>query len=395
LEGASADSTMAVRDEFFLKQVQSWAQTALASREQSFGEVVRSLPGVDPCVVHEVITSPEFSAAYHLRWTLITSDVPPMEWRLPVPHPLDFDWRFAPSTITDLTRDLMNHGESIVLLGAPSLWLALHGRGGSPWLLDVDHALISAASAIGAQLRLRLCDLLRDPLPSLEGSVAFADPPWYPEAMRGFLWAAHAVVRPYGRVFLSAPPLGTRPGVAAELDEIIKWSEGIGLRLTSRRAGAVRYAMPPFERNALKAAGLLNFVPYDWRQGDLLVFERRPGRLQPRPSPSDAPPDAWRELAIEGVRIRVDVAAPSAGEDPRLVRIVDNDVLPSVSRRDERRQLARVWTSGNRVFGCAAPLILWQLLNGEAPPQVPANWVDAARQQVQDLVRLETAEYGS
>jgi hypothetical protein len=40
----------------------------------------------------------------------------------------------------------------------------------------------------------------------------------------------------------------------------------------------------------------------------------------------------------------------SAGGLQGLIPWIDGDVLPSVSRRDPRRRLAHVWTSGNRVF---------------------------------------------
>jgi hypothetical protein len=36
--------------------------------------------------------------------------------------------------------------------------------------------------------------------------------------------------------------------------------------------------------------------------------------------------------------------------DPSLISLVEMDVLPSVSRRDPRRDKVDLWTSGNRIF---------------------------------------------
>lgn len=69
---------------------------------------------------------------------------------------------------------------------------------------------------------------------------------------------------------------------------------------------------------------------------------------------------AWREVTLNGTRIRFrasqdDTAAPT---DPRLLRLADGDVLPSVSRRDPLRGQIAVWTCGNKVFGCRSPGLL-------------------------------------
>jgi hypothetical protein len=43
---------------------------------------------------------------------------------VPLPHPLDFDWRFTPETIAlvwQIIRHLANPGGGVALLGTPSL----------------------------------------------------------------------------------------------------------------------------------------------------------------------------------------------------------------------------------------------------------------------------------
>jgi hypothetical protein len=42
-------------------------------------------------------------------------------------------------------------------------------------------------------------------------------------------------------------------------------------------------------------------------------------------------------------------------EDVELISVVPGDILPSVKRTDERRKLAQVWTSGNRIYATKRP----------------------------------------
>jgi hypothetical protein len=46
-----------------------------------------------------------------------------------------------------------------------------------------------------------------------------------------------------------------------------------------------------------------------------------------------------------------------SGQDG-LVSLIEGDILPTVSRRDPRRRLADVWTSGNRIFRTGNPQLV-------------------------------------
>jgi len=54
-------------------------------------------------------------------------------------------------------------------------------------------------------------------------------------------------------------------------------------------------------------------------------------------------------VQIGQMRLFVGTATRTGGRG--LVSLIAGDVLPTVSRRDERRRAALIWTSGNRVFG--------------------------------------------
>jgi hypothetical protein len=145
-----------------------------------------------------------------------------------------------------------------------------------------------------------------------------------------------------------------------------------------KRQKHLPYQTPFFEHNALQAAGIRN-LPNEWRCADLFIFQRSREVCPTRPQGQGSPEEEFSvEETIEGVRIRVR-KQDSSGEwqDPSLVSIVDEDILQSVSRRDKRRRLADVWTSGNRIFACKGKALLACILHALASERVPEQDVAA------------------
>ena len=219
-------------------------------------------------------------------------------------------------------------------------------------LLDSNPVTLEPLRKAAANVEIVLCNLLCDPLPAFEAKMIVIDPPWYEEYIDYFLWAAGQLCASKGKVLASLPPVGTRPGMEQEWIRILDRAKSLGFTLSKLERGALPYVSPPFERNALKAAGINTYLGY-WRRGDLVEFT-----LSARNSVA-APPSIlsdgldWDEEVFRGVRIRVNNGSRESDFlNPCLVSVIQGDILPSVSRRDERRYLARVWTSGNRIFAC-------------------------------------------
>jgi hypothetical protein len=329
---------------------------------------------------------------------------------LPTPHPLDFCWWFADETIERLVRQIACEQPGrgpIVILGAPRLFGVAAAALPRHSLVLLDQDPVAVASAQSGRLRSAICvDLLREALPLLSASVVIADPPWYPEEMVGFLWAARQFSRRGGRVLMSVPGVGTRPGVAAEWRNIITWARRAGLTLERYEAGFLKYLMPPFERNAFRAAGI-PMPPDDWRSGDLATFLCDAGLCRKRPRAT--PKRSWYEAIMNGVRIRVAVSAPQRWGDPRLRRLVRGNVLPTVSRREPVRRLVNVWTSGNRVFRTAGPCVFKNILRAVSLERDPvlamsehfrltptrAAQVENAAAQARELFQVEGQELAS
>jgi hypothetical protein len=284
--------------------------------------------------------------------------------RLPVGHPVDADWRFAPESaaeLVELALDRIEPEAPLAHIGAPSTFLrCVLSRGQRQHILiDRNTAVIDALIAhgidsphliVGADLeaidRLHFC-----------AGAAIVDPPWYLGDTLLFLAAASSACRPNATIVLCQPTGATRPGVNEERDTLLNRVSELGLEFHTLRSGAVRYVMPHFEAVSLRAAMNGAAIPVTWRRGDLLLFKRASGSYPiPLPRPRDA---KWQEARFGPVRIKL--AEEPTG--PELGVLVPGDVLKTVSRRDPIRKLIGLWTSGNRVFTVANPILLGRLIS--------------------------------
>src|SRR6266536_1930619 len=363
-----------------------------AGTAASFDDLLRRLPGVWPPAVRQALTRQVDTGLLHeaiatrlephpstvpprsngaaannpAPATTVTGISPPHEpggtadhgiW-LPPPHPLDYDWRFSERTVAELLDRCVHQtrlGEAIALLGTPSVLrgalqrrLALARRF---VLLDRSHAT-TARLAVLAPTMVIACDLATDPLPR-QGSLTdtsairlvIADPPWYSRHVQAFLWVAAQLTTTDGRVLLSLPAVGTRPGVLLERAADLAFAEQVGLELVDQQPSALEYVSPPFERQALAAAGLGGISP-TWRRGDLVELRRTGKPTGRRPPPPEEP--WWAEVDVGVARMRFVGAiashlsssqqeedAPDASQpalvDPRLFGLVPGDVLATVS----------------------------------------------------------------
>jgi hypothetical protein len=300
-----------------------------------------------------------------------------------VPHPLDYDWRFSDEGKTRLVGyscEYSDTGDTIALLGVPSLFnrqQVLPNR--DPFskrkvVLIVKNRLDSRASSdreISSNDKLHLCDITTDDPPPLSAQVVLTDPPWYPEYINAFLWSATQICRIGGYIFLCLPQAGTRASISTELHHTLSWAEDLGLTLVKYEPNFLSYVSPPFERNALRSEGI-ETVPEDWRNGDLAVFSRIRKSIVAR-APVQKESGTWSEVILAGVRIRVKTNQKIKVHDPRLISVVPGDILPSVSRREPKREMADVWTSGNRIFACKDCNLLLKILTTIAKGHSPFN----------------------
>jgi len=377
----------------FARRIDRWVLDAARRGLTAFDDLVVSLPGVYPVAVLDALrrlaSSGALSPLILARAVEDAGRRPPLQPHichriaLPVPHPLDYDWRFGEAAINRVLGEclgLTGPTDTVALLGTPSIMRAVVERDYPRRTLLLDRnvvpGLVTSVRSGDAVVR---CDLRGDPLPNVSASVVVLDPPWYGEDMRAFLWAAHRLCTVKGHVLMSVPPVGTRPGVAGERARLSGWARALGFVPVRTLVSALPYVSPLFERNALRAEGVYA-VPPEWRCGDLVVLVREHARILSRPWEWTETDEmgGWVEDVLHGVRIRVRRSAPSGDMALSLLPCVPSDILPSVSRRDARRRSADVWTSGNRIFRCRDPYAFASIMRGLATDRDPCDEVSAA-----------------
>jgi hypothetical protein len=401
--------TAVSRDHDFDRAVDDWVRRAFARGVGSFADLVRALPGVTP--VEAMRSVRRLGYAPPAGREAVAPLLPRHsrdDW--PVEHPLDFDWRFTPEAARFLIGRCPGRLDGpIALLGTPTLALEAtrQGRTGRVSLFDRNPTLIESARVSSTNFASFSTDLVWGAPVEMGDAVAtFADPPWYPEYLAAFLWAASRLTRVGGRVFLSFPPVGTRPGILDERASSLAQAARFGLRLESVEMGALAYCMPLFEHNAFLAAEVPE-VADDWRRGDLIELVHAERMSTPRPVPPD-PPDMWDDVAVGVVRMKCKSSHDKGFRDPTLRSVVPGDMLLTVSRRDPARASADVWTCGNRVFRCAGPDVFRTILsaigNGEDVEEAvesavgrdlsseESHMVRRAAEQASDLVQREESE---
>jgi hypothetical protein len=401
----------------FDARVDAWTAAAVREGAKTFAPLLRRLPGVYPtellASVDRLVARGALDAnsAATIRQQSKVNDRRPAEGRslLPLPHPLDFEWRFTSEssrTLLDQAAALTRSGDDLLLFGTPGLAVeALSSPIGRQMTLlaeanSVTDRLLALNRATGSPLSIAFCG---DGLPRESANAVLLDPPWYPDFVRPMLAAAAHACRLGGTVLISLPPDGARPSAAADRHAAVALGARLGLSLQEDRPLAIGYETPFFEYNALTAAGIA--TPPQWRRGDLMIFRKID--IPSRPPAAFGHTRAWTEIVIGRMRLFIRARPGVPDRDRGLVPVVDGDVLPTVSRRDPRRRLADVWTSGNRIFGSDNPkLVLEAAIScvGEAAGSgnQPRPWgtvrereaIERVARELRDLAAIEAAEEG-
>lgn len=311
---------------------------------------------------------------------------PPVALRhpdLPLPHPLDHDWRFDPPTVALLVETVCAStppGGHALLLGAPTVFASLIEHPAAPAATLVDqnqHLLRALDQGPDGQFRTYYHNLLAGSEPAISSSadVALCDPPWYPEHYRAFLLQASLATRIGGRILVSLLPVTTRPSAIDDRGQLLLEAHRFGLQLRSLTPDRLMYESPPFELASLAAGGIELLRP--WRRGDLAEFWKVD---EPVPTAAGVLPDrfagveCWFDMHINRQTIKLRGPFIDGTETPQLLHIEDRDVLPTVSRRYPGRAAVDLWLWDNRVFGVkgrAAFRAALLGLGGLPPPDYP------------------------
>ena len=301
---------------------------------------------------------------------------------LPVPHLLDYDWRFSRNGIENLARALRSSIQdskaTVAFIGTPSLFKycieALHKN--TRLVLVDQNAEKHAAGITSDRTKYINVDISGSckALKAIYADFIVMDPPWY---------------KSYYELFFD------RAMLMAQMDTY---------------SGIVSYHTPPYEQNVLKANGI-RCIPANWRIGDILVVQKKePGNRKRAVFLPSEESILWDEISIGPVRIKIRHEKGQIDTyDIKLHSIYPSDIYPSVKRSSRGKGVdINVWTSGNRVFRCSNPALLYfallhrneDLLSAladqgfPAPEQEELINIQKAVERIKRIARLEYLEYG-
>jgi hypothetical protein len=316
----------------------------LVTHSPTFEAFVVAMPGVLPDEALSALRRiPGAAAARLIADAQVdrASDLIDQGALLPLPHPLDSEFRFDNQTAEILARALVestSDGDELLLIGVPSVAVVLAG-------LDVDRRIrfLGPDNSVTSAVRLAFKDdrLLLHQGEGRTASAALVDPPWYRGPMHELIRVCASGCRPGALMNLILPPAGTRPEVVADREAFLGFANEAGLGPTGR-GGPVYYRTPLFELAAMERQGIARLA--SWRRGEAAEFVvgsepiPRARWVQPRSS----------ELMTAGVRLKLAPGTFEGGAE--LVPIGDHEIFPSVSARALGRDAASLWTTTNRAF---------------------------------------------
>lgn len=279
---------------------------------------------------------------------------------LKTPHPLDFEWRnstFSLKSLLNKLTGLVIPSDKLLFLGMPTLFATaiLADIANDISLIERNSPIIEGLKRINTdQNRFKIIEddiFTMNPILASQYYAVMMDPPWYTEHFFQFMWLAAKSIKISGIIAISLPPINTRPDIMNERLEWFSFCNSLGLCIESIEPQQLHYSMPFFEFNAFRAAGLTQILPF-WRKGDLAIFRKIKDVNIERPQYNKINKYKWveREYKSSRIRIRIEKENHILDENLRIESIIKGDILPTVSSRDERRDQANVWTSGNRIF---------------------------------------------
>lgn len=190
----------------------------------TFHALLNALPSVYPTVLLQSISrlsesgliDPKAGGALQAQASVRDDTMRVTRTMLPLPHPVEYEWRFCPDTsqhLLEVADEMAFPGTPIILFGTPGVAVeALHlpinrrlifiGENNS-----VTQRLKALNDAAEQALNLQFC---ASPYPQMGAGAVIVDPPWYLDFVKPMLAIAAHTVGVGGLVFISLPPEGSR-----------------------------------------------------------------------------------------------------------------------------------------------------------------------------------------
>ncbi len=381
------------------------ALLAAAPEGAGFNDLVASAQGADPATILERIQALGMTVDVEPPRAVLDEQRRPLPYSrslLPLPHPLDFEWRFSATcarTLIERARSVAGPSGRVALLATPSIAerladSAARNNTAAYTLFEIQRSTCRALeqhTTLSIEQR-DVATLAADQRVREQFTLVLADPPWYLPSLHAFVRSGSQMLHVGGTLQLCIPGLATRPGIDREREQLVIEARRVGLATEAVEQGVLEYDSPPFEQSAFQAASL-PLVERTWRSGDIIRFRKLSPHADLVPTPSMQiryEASRWTEFQFGRSRIRVDTARTAPV--PALRPAVASVVLPTVSSRDPRRAAANVWTTSNQVYLTPDPHKLAESLRDAMDSFDGAASLDAdneaARIVLEDLRRL-------
>lgn len=270
----------------------------------------------------------------------------------PVPHLLDYDWRFSREGLSNLAHELARNIQdsiaTVVFIGTPSLFKYCDRHFNyNTRLILVDINAKQYEEGIDKQRSICINADINEDFATLNKILAdyiVMDPPWYYNYYKLFFNRAAMMIHEESQIYCIMPPRFTRANAENEKEKLLEEiASKYGLQKIHYFTSFVSYHTPPYERNALRENGI-NCAPSNWRTGDLLIVQK----LLPTTSKQEVVDIIhemdWIEENIKNVRIKMRPSATNISSyDISLVKIYSTEIYPSVKRSFSDKKIS---TSG-------------------------------------------------
>jgi hypothetical protein len=396
----------------------------LCKQPRTFEFISKSLFGLDPIQLIEAIENLEQNDKLHKRgdmWSVkealkaptlnVLSEDPQLYLKkymgyfefLKMPHPLDFEWRNSTASLNYLVnqvQEINSVSDRILFLGMPTLFATACIKDIPQKVTLVERNKPILRGLIKLNSDKERFQIIEEDIfkvsPKIVGKYysVFMDPPWYSPYFYQFMWLATQCVEVGGIIGISLPPINTRPDIDKERLEWFYFCQRQGLCLENLFAQKLHYAMPFFEFNAFRAAGIKDILPF-WRKGDFAFFRKVRTDIYERPK-LDEKQSEWIEKEIDTVRIRVKCEKlEEENSELKISHLIKGDILPTISTRDKRRDAANVWTSGNRIFKVNNTRRFIQLLGDLKNGKPKTKELEIVSEFVNTITEFEKKEYNN
>ncbi len=265
---------------------------------------------------------------------------------LPVPHLLDYDWRFSAEGIETMlsliNKNSKRNHSVIAFIGTPSLFKMFFSKRETKnqYILIDKNAdkHVHYITRYAQNFSFKKYDIMEmEPL-DIQADLVVMDPPWYLSYNKLFFQLANNIVNRNGTIICVLPPKYTRKNVDEEFQKLMQFIKDLGIERQHYYKNMVTYNTPPFERNTLKANGIY-CMPRGWRTGDILIAKKIDKGTIDKASIVISE-RGWEEISIGMVRYKLktgfDIELKSF--DLTIESVFKNDIYPSVKRRKTRAE---------------------------------------------------------